>query len=243
MKKITLFILITMTAVFLAACGGPTANSGNSNANAANANTNANTAKPTAAAPTKDALYDMDKKANEAYIKADTKYFEGLLSDKFVMSDMGNRSDKAAAIKMIGESKCDMKSWSLDEPQMATIDADTAVIVTKGTFDGTCAGPDGKPMKAPSPVREASIYIRSGDKWQAIYHSEVAIVDPKNPPKAPPAPPAKPADKKTEAKPAAPADPNTDAMLAVEKSGWDAWKARDAKKLEDLTTKDLSFVD
>src|SRR5262249_24889950 len=44
-----------------------------------------------------------------------------------------------------------------------------------------------------------------------------------------------------ESKPAA--DPNTDAMLAVEKAGWEAWKARDPKKLEELTTKDLSFVE
>ena len=30
---------------------------------------------------------------------------------------------------------------------------------------------------------------------------------------------------------------------AVEKSVWEAWKARDAQKLEDLTTSDLSFID
>ena len=35
----------------------------------------------------------------------------------------------------------------------------------------------------------------------------------------------------------------TDALAAIEKSGWEAWKARDSKKLEEVTTKDLSFVD
>jgi len=46
-------------------------------------------------------------------------------------------------------------------------------------------------MKMPSPVRAASLWVRSGDKWLAVYHGEVPIVDPKNPPKAAPAAPAK----------------------------------------------------
>jgi hypothetical protein len=141
---------------------------------------------------------------------------------------------------MIEGVKCDMKSWSLDEPQIIMIDADTAALVYKGTFDGTCSGPDGKQMKIPSPVREASVYTRSGDKWMAAYHAEVAIVDPKNPPKAP----AAPAAAKREDRAATPAaDPSTDAMMAVEKAGWEAWKVRDAAKLGELTTKDLSFID
>ena len=40
-----------------------------------------------------------------------------------------------------------------------------------------------------------------------------------------------------------PTDPSTDALVAVEKSVWEAWKAHDAQKLEDLTTRDLSFID
>jgi len=57
---------------------------------------------------------------------------------------------------------------------------------------------------------------------------------------AAPAAPAAPAS--NTAKPAGDAG-MTDALAAIEKSGWEAWKARDAKKLEDVTTKDLSFVD
>ena len=78
----------------------------------------------------------------------------------------------------------------------------------------------------------------------AAFHGENLIIDPKNPPKAAPAPPAKQDDKAAaDAKPAAPAaDPRTDALMAVEKSVWEAWKSRDVKQLEDLTTEDLSFV-
>jgi Domain of unknown function (DUF4440) len=243
MRKFSKVSIIALVALSIWACADnanktPAANAGNTNANS-----NATASK---AAPNKDALFEMDKKANEAYTKGDSKFFEGLLADKFVMYDMGKRFDKAATLKMIGDAKCDVKSMSLDEPQMGTIDADTAVITYKATFDGTCNGPDGKPMKVPSPVRSASVYVRNGDKWMAVYHGETPIVDPKNPPKMPPPPPPAKMDEKkesnsAESKPAA--DPNTDAMLAVEKAGWEAWKERDAKKLGDLVTNNLSFVD
>jgi hypothetical protein len=32
-------------------------------------------------------------------------------------------------------------------------------------------------------------------------------------------------------------------MIAVEKSGWEAWRARDAAKLTSISTSDMSFVD
>lgn len=248
MTKILCATFLAASAMLFAACEPPKPAANNANA----VNTNANAAKPAAAAPTKESLLEMDKKANEAYLKGDSKFFEGMLADKFVMYDMGKREDKASSIKMIAGVKCDVKTWSLDEPQMTMIDADTAALVYKGTFDGTCNGPDGKAMKLPSPVRAASVWTRSGDKWMAVYHAEVPIVDPKNPPKATaPAPPAKMeanknsnASNSVDAKPAAPAaDPVTDALMAVEKAGWEAWKARDAKKLEDLTAANLAYVD
>ena len=46
--------------------------------------------------------------------------------------------------------------------------------------------------------------------------------------------------KKTEAKPT---DPSTGALVAVEKSVWEALKAHDAQKLENLTSGELSFID
>ena len=243
MKRIIFIVLTLAFAAFLAACGAPATNAVTNTA-IANANAaNANAAKPVAAAPIKEALFAMDKEANEAYLNGDAKFFEGFLSDKFVMVEGGQRMGKAEVVKMIASGKCEIKDWKLEDPQMSTINADTAVLSYKGTFDGTCTGPDGKAMKLPSPVRAATVWVRNGDKWKAVFHGENLIFDPKNPPKAAPAPPAKQADKKDESKPAAPApDPSTDAMMAVEKSVWEAWKAKDAKKLEDLLAKDVSFV-
>src|SRR6266852_7257884 len=221
MKKITLFILLAPASTFVAACGAPAANTGANNANT-------NSTKPVAAAPTADALMALDKQANEAYVKGNSKFFEGMLSDKFViLTGGGQRMDKAATVKMIGSEKCDIKSMDLTEPAMSMIDADTYALSYKATWDGTCNGPDGKPMKVPSPVRSASIWVRSGDKWQAVFHGENLIFDPKAPP-PPPAPAAKKEEPKktaansnTTANTAAPAAPsanatpdaNTDALV------------------------------
>jgi len=251
MKKIPLFILTLAAAITLAACD-PGANV---NKPAANVNTNANAAKPVAAAPTADTLLAMDKQANEAYLKGDAKFFEGMLSDKFVMlAPDGTRFDKATSVKMIGTVKCEVKDgWKLDEPQMAKIDADTYVLTYKNTIDGSCTE-NGNSMKLPSPVRGASVYTRSGDKWVAVFHGENLIVDPK----AAPAAPAKTDAKKDTASPAAnnaansnttaaPAAPvksaNTDALVKLHAAGWEAWRAKDAKQFEATTTKDISFVD
>src|SRR6266404_292240 len=247
MKETLRFILLAAASTFFAACGAPAANTGANNANT-------NTTKPVA--PTAAALMALDKQANEAYVKGDSKSFERMLSDKFViLTDDGQRMDKAATVKMIAGVKCDIKSMDLTEPAMSMIDADTYALSYKATWDGTCNGPDGKPMKVPSPIRSASIWVRSGDKWQAVFHGENLIVDLKNPP-PPPAPAAEKEEPKkddktaansnTAANTAAPAtatpDANTDALVKVELALWEAWKEHDAKKLDDLMAKDVSFV-
>jgi hypothetical protein len=241
MKHISL-ITLTLAAALLAACGAP---AGNTPAHIANTD---------AAKAIADALLALDKQANEAYFKGDARSFEGMVSDRFVtLGPGGSRMDKAETTKMIAGVKCDIKDgWKLDEPHVTTIDADTYVLSYKGTFDGTCTT-DGKTEKTPSPIRAATVWVRSGDKWLAAFHGENLIVDPK----APAAPPAKPEAKKEEPKKddkgasnantaAAPVratpDANTDALVQVELALWEEWKAKDDKKLEDLTTKDVSFV-
>lgn len=251
MKKV-LFILLAAASMLFAACGAPATNTGANNANT-------DTTKPVAAAPTIDALMALDRQANEAHAKGDSKFFEEMLSDKFVILGGGQRMDKATTVKMIAGVKCDIKSMDLTEPAMSMIDADTYALSYKATWDGTCNGPNSKPMKVPSPVRSASIWVRSGDKWQAVFHGENLIVDPiASPP--PPAPAAKNEEPKKEepkqddkaaansntASSAAPAmatpDANTDALVKVELALWEAWKEHDAKKLDALMTKDVSFV-
>src|SRR5258708_15648333 len=202
MKKTTLFLLLAAASTFFAACGAPPANTGANNANTS-------TTKPVA--PTAGALMAIEKQANAAYVKGDSKFFEGMLSDKFVILGGGQRMDKDATVKMIASVKCDIKSMDLTEPAMSMIDADTYALSYKATWDGTCNGPDGQPMKVPSPIRSASIWVRSGDKWLAVFHGENLIVDPTKP-AAPAAPPKKEEPKKEDN---TPANPNTAAKTAA----------------------------
>lgn len=257
MTTIKYLVLAAAAAVALSACGAPAGNApaSNSNANAANANT----AKPTAAAPTADTFMPQEKQAHEAYIKGDGKFFDGFLSDKFAMVAGGHRMDKAAVVKNIGTNKCEIKDgWKLEDPQLAMVDADTYVISYKENMEGSCTS-DAGPEKMDKPMRSVSVWIRNGDKWSPVFHGENPIVDPKAPPPPPTkAEPKKPEPKKEAAKsddkatansnsaaPAAPAvakSANTDALVAVEKSGWEAWKNKDAKKLDEVVAKNLAIA-
>ena len=247
MKKIGYFVLMGAVSAMFAACGSP---AGNSAAN----NANANAAKPVAAGPTTDTFLAMEKQANEAYIKGDSKFFEGLLSDKFVGVGGGQRTDKAAVVKMIAGLKCEIKDgWKLDELQMSMIDADTYAVSYKVTMEGTCTS-DGHTEKMDKPIRSSTVWARSGEKWMPVFHGENVIVDPTAPPAKADA--KKPEPRKEEAKkddkagsnantasalvPAKSA--NTDALMAVERPLWEAWKDHDAKTIDALLSKDVSFV-
>ncbi|MBK9154209.1 MAG: nuclear transport factor 2 family protein [Chloracidobacterium sp.] len=250
MTKILITLLFSLGALMLAGCGGPT---GNTNSNGTNGNSNANANKTTAAAPTAEMLMALDKQAHAEYFKGNGKHFEDILSDKFVGFDGSGKMGKADLVKMMGSVKCDVKEgWTLDDPQMAKIDDMTYAVSYKITVDGSCTGPDGKSMKMPSPARAATIWTKSGDKWHAAFHGETAIMTPGAPPPPPPAdshkdaPAASNSNTASNAAPA-PAGPaksaNTDALMAIHTSGWEAWKAKDAAKLTSISTTGLAIVD
>jgi hypothetical protein len=117
---------------------------------------------------------------------------------------------------------------------MKPLGDDAALLTHKTTVDGTCGG-----QKVPANSWAASVYVRDGDRWKGAFHAEAAIVDPK----ASPAGPAdkKEAPKKDAAKSAAP-EPGTAALMAAEKAVWEAWREHDAKKIENLTAREISFI-
>lgn len=99
--------------------------------------------------------------------------------------------------------------------------------------------------------RQANEAFFKGDAaYFAAFHGENPIFDPR----VTEAPPAEAAAREEapntndEAAPdagpaASAADPSTDAMVAIETSVWEAWKERDAIALEELTARNLAFVD
>jgi Domain of unknown function (DUF4440) len=235
MKAAILNAFLGVAALMLVACGTPEKST--------DTTTNAGVAKPATAAPTPVALLALEKQANAAYLKSDSKFFEGTLNDKFVMREGGRQMDKAAVVKLIAGNKCNVKDWKVEDPLMARIDGDTYLLSYRGTFDGSCAGPDGKLMKIPSPIRAATLWIRAGDTWRAAFHGQDPILDPKNPPSPTKAAGQKESKKDDRAVATAKvaADQSIAAMMAVEKSVWEAWMAKDVAKLQELTTPELSF--
>ena len=130
---------------------------------------NANTA--TAAPPTVEALKALEATAFDAYKNKDTNFFHGFLTDKFVESANGRRLDKAAAIKMIGEHKCDITGFSFSDEKLTNVGAATAIITMKATADGRCDG-----AKIP-PFVSASLYVLDGTKWKGDWSSDVCSSD------------------------------------------------------------------
>lgn len=232
MKHSILAMALMSVAAMLSACGTPAGNTGTANANAGNsANSNANAVKTAAAAPTKESFMSMETAAWEAWKNRDAKWTEENASEKYVGFGATGRMDKAASVKTYTEQKCDVKSFSLSGDKMQMVGPDVAILTYKGDQDGVC---DGKKIAAS--VYSASIYAREGDKWKAVFYGETPVADPKAPPK--PAAAKKEGPKAEEAKP----DAATEALMAVEKKSWEAWKNKDAKAQEDLLSNDFAFV-
>jgi hypothetical protein len=90
-KRITLASLMFMAAAVLAVCGRDAQDSPAARG-ARPPSTNA--PKAVAEAPSLEALMALAKEANEAYVRGDSRFFEGLLSEKFVMREGGRRSTR-----------------------------------------------------------------------------------------------------------------------------------------------------
>jgi hypothetical protein len=195
----------------------------------------ASTAEKTApAGPTKLALVTLEKSAYEAWKSRDAKFWETFLSDKFVGWGSAGRLDKAAATKEYTGAACEIKSYALSDEHMRPLGKDAALLTHKITVDGKCGG-----HMVPADRWAASVYVRDGNQWKGVFHAESAVVDPT-------AAAAKPlanmqAPGAHQAKPVA-RDAGTDALLALERTVWEDWRAHDAKKIGDLTARDISFI-
>ncbi|WP_347260013.1 nuclear transport factor 2 family protein [Rudaea sp.] len=210
---------------------------------------NAHVTKPVDAAPTTDALLALEKQAHEAYIRGDGKFFENLLSDKWVAQQGGIRRSKADAVKGISGVRCEVgPGWALSEPRMLKIDKDAYVLSYESNLRGSCTE-NGKTEKLPDRARAATVWVRNGDRWQAVFHGENPIIDPSAPPSSDKkAEPGADAHTATDTNTGASAhnvtaDPITGALMAAENAVSDAWRRHDAKTINELTANDIAFVD
>ena len=168
MNTIKLLLLTFAAAIFLAACQPPANNSAPANSNA-NYNANANRA-ATAAAPTKDALLALDRSAFEAWKNKDTKFWDTFISSRFAAVEPSGKIDKAEVLKHFADDKCEVKSYSISDDQMTPLGTDAALLTYKASTDATCGG---KPE--PPNAWAATLYVREGDGWKAVFHGENPI--------------------------------------------------------------------
>ncbi len=222
-------LLLSLAAITFSACAEADQSANSNPGNTDTGNTN------TAAAPetsVKAVIVDLEKQANEAYQKKDGKFFEDHLSEDFVIINSGGRMDKATTVKMISEHKCEVKGFTISDEDVVEL-TDSAVLVTyKIASESTC---DGK--STPSPEWAASVWVKDGDKWTAVYHQSTAAADAKGD-----APESTPVATE-EAKPDQ--DPNKDLTAEISKVDqglWEAWTKKDGKPFEDNLTSDYLRV-
>ncbi len=201
-------------------------------ANKANAVEREKTEAP--AAPTMDALVTLEKGAYGAWKSKDGKFWDTFLSDKFVGYGSSGRLDKASATQEYTGAGCEINSYGLSDGHVTPLSTDVALVTYKATVDGTCDG-----QRVPASSWAASVYVRNGDQWKKVFHAQSPVVDPTVAAVKPLA--HKGAPEAFRAEPAV-RDAGTDALLAVERTVWEDWRAHDAKKLEGLTAKDISFI-
>ncbi len=226
MKRSVASILISITLAFAWACGGDS----EANQNAVIAN---KIEKALAASPTKGLLVGLETRAFEAWKNKDYAFWDAHLDETYVSYADGRRLDKSGEIKHLRAMKCEVATFSFADEKMTPIGNDAVVLTAKATVDGKCSG-----QRIPSPSITSTLFVRSGETWRAACHNEVPITDPKTAKSAP--------TQKTDVRKALLTDEAvalTDALLAIEKKGWDAWKARDAAQLESTFTEDITVVD
>ena len=112
-------------------------------------------------------LADMETALWNGFKNKDMKPFEEHLgADSMVIDSSGvmNKTSLPEGMKM-----CDMKSFSLSEWKLAKPTTTTALLMYKGTQEGTCGG-----APVPSTVWASSLWVKRKDVWVAVFHQETA---------------------------------------------------------------------
>src|SRR5438270_6425393 len=114
-------------------------------------------------------LMAKEKALWEAWGKKDGKTFEESMSPDTVGGDAMNGISigRDEAVKQVTTHNCEVKSYSLSDEKVTSIDKDAAILTYKADQDVTCGG-----QKVPATVYASSIWKKQGGKWWAAFHQE-----------------------------------------------------------------------
>jgi len=144
------------------------------------------------------------------------------------MREGGRQMDKAAVVKWIAGNKVQRQKLDNSKTRNAWIDADTTCLVNRGTFDGSCTGPDGKFRSQAH--RAATVWIRAGGTCRAAFHGKIDFHA-----KNPPLPTKRGQEKETKRTTGCAKreyrrrSEHPQAMRRSKRSVWEAWKAKDVR--------------
>lgn len=108
-----------------------------------------------------------ERKLWDGWKNKDVKPFRANLSaDSFQVGESGV-GDKAAILKSMEASDCEVRSYSLSDIKVVFLASNVALMTYKGTQDATCGG-----QTLPPAVWASSTYILRGGRWLAASHQE-----------------------------------------------------------------------
>ncbi len=119
---------------------------------------------------TTDAIVAAETKIWEAWKNKDAAAMEGALGKDFTFVSGMGRWDRGQTMKMwVTESKCDVKSYSITEPQTTALANNIILLTFKGAGQGTC---DGQPIQT---EWYGVAYMNDAGTWKPVWGMSVPL--------------------------------------------------------------------
>ena len=115
----------------------------------------------------REALIALEKQAWEAWKTRDGKFVEGFVLEEGINVGDSGVQRKAAVVKDISSSNCEVRSYSLENFDVVMLDANTAILTFKANQDATCGG-----KAVPAAVWASTVFVKRGGKWLIAFHQE-----------------------------------------------------------------------
>ena len=112
-------------------------------------------------------LSEMETALWNGFKNKDMKPFDVYLGDDAIVVDSSGVMNKASLPD--GMKMCAIKSFSLSDWRLLKSTTTSALLVYKGTQEGTCGG-----APVPSTVWASSLWVKRKDVWVAVFHQETA---------------------------------------------------------------------
>jgi hypothetical protein len=109
------------------------------------------------------AVFDLEKKAWEAWKSKDAKALEEWSSPNMVSFTDKGREKRADAIKTWTTDGCEVKTINLSDPTTVSLGPDHTLLIFRSATDGKCGG-----QQIPALIG-SSVYAKEGGTWKALF--------------------------------------------------------------------------